>query len=194
MSVTSYTIQAVFFYLFSAVIIGSALMVVLLRNIVRSAFALFFTLSGVAGIYILLGADFVGVTQVLIYIGGVLILIVFGVMLTHNVYSVDIFNKLGTLVMGTISAIVTFTIIYYSVKPVNWLFIGFKQDLPTAQPIGTQLMGTFLLPFELASILLVLAMVGAAYLIRSEVRGTSQAGAGDPGNEQRQDTAGKKVH
>ena len=194
MSVTSYTIQAVFFYLFSAVIIGSALMVVLLRNIVRSAFALFFTLSGVAGIYILLGADFVGVTQVLIYIGGVLILIVFGVMLTHNVYSVDIFNKLGTLVMGTISAIVTFTIIYYSVKPVDWLFIGFKPDLPTARPIGTQLMGTFLLPFELASILLVLAMVGAAYMIRSEVRGTSQAGAGDPGNEQRQDTAGKKVH
>ena len=96
MSINSYTVQAVFFYLFAALIVGSALLVVLLRNIVRSAFALFFTLFGVAGIYILLGADFVGVTQVLIYIGGVLILIVFGVMLTHNVYSVDIFNKLYT--------------------------------------------------------------------------------------------------
>ncbi len=175
----SLTVQAIFFYIFAALIIGSALLVVLLRNIVRSAFALFFTLFGVAGIYILLGADFVGVTQVLIYIGGVLILIVFGVMLTHNVYSVDIFNKLGTLVMGTVSAIITFTIIYYSIKPVSWLYIGYKADLPTTGPIGTQLMTNYLLPFELASVLLVLAMVGAAYLIRSEVRESRHKGAAD---------------
>jgi NADH-quinone oxidoreductase subunit J len=172
----SYTVQAVFFYIFAALIIGSALLVVLLRNIVRSAFALFFTLFGVAGIYILLGADFVGVTQVLIYIGGVLILIVFGVMLTHNAYSLDIFNKLGTVVMGTLSAIITFTVIYYSIKRVPWLFIGYKSNIPTTKPIGMQLLTNYLLPFELASVLLVLAMIGAAYLIRSEVRGNKEAG------------------
>lgn len=166
----SNTVQTIFFYFFAVMIIGSALLVVLLRNIVRSAFALFFTLFGVAGIYILLGADFLGVAQVLIYIGGVLILIVFGVMLTHNSYSVDMFNKLGTVVMGTVSAILTFTIIYYSIKPVTWLYIGYKANAPTTQPIGMQLLTNYLLPFELASILLVLAMVGAAYLIRSEVR------------------------
>ncbi len=183
MSVNSYTVQAVFFYIFAALIVGSALLVVLLRNIVRSAFALFFTLFGVAGIYILLGADFVGVTQVLIYIGGVLILIVFGVMLTHNVYSVDIFNKLGTLVMGTVSAIVTFTMIYYAIKQVPWLYIGYKANAPTTGPIGRELMTSYLLPFELASVLLVLAMIGAAYLIRSEVKVKKAAGNGGPSGE-----------
>ncbi len=164
-----YALEAAFFYLFSAMIIGSALLVVLFRNIVRSAFALFFTLFGVAGIYVLLGADFVGVTQVLIYIGGVLILIVFGVMLTHRSYSVDMFNRLGTLVMGAVSAIVTFTIIYYAVRRAPWYSVGYKPALPTTQPIGKELLTTYLLPFELVSVLLVLAMIGAAYLIRSEV-------------------------
>lgn len=171
MSDMSLYTQNIFFYIFAVMIVCSALLVVLLRNIVRSAFALFFTLFGVAGIYVMLGADFIGVTQVLIYIGGVLILIVFGVMLTHRSYSVDIFNNLGTLVMGTVSAIVTFTLIFYAVKPAGWIFVGYKPDLPTTQPIGMQLLTTYLLPFELASVLLVLAMIGAAYLIRSEVRG-----------------------
>ncbi len=170
MSAVPSTVHLLFFYFFAAMTIASALLVVLLRNIVQSAFALFFTLFGVAGIYILLGADFVGVTQVLIYIGGVMILIVFGVMLTHNSYSVDIFNRLGTLVMGTISAIVTFTIIYYAIRQVPWRLIGYKASIPTTRPIGTLLMTDYLLPFELASVLLVLAMVGAAYLIRSELR------------------------
>ena len=183
MSINSYTVQAVFFYIFAAMIVGSALLVVLLRNIVRSAFALFFTLFGIAGIYVLLGADFVGVTQVLIYIGGVLILIVFGVMLTHNVYSVDIFNKLGTLVMGTVSAIVTFTIIYYAIKQVPWLYIGYKANVPTTGPIGRELMTTYLLPFELASVLLVLAMIGAAYLIRTEVKAKKETGNGAPAGD-----------
>ena len=192
MSINSYTVQAVFFYLFAALIVGSALLVVLLRNIVRSAFALFFTLFGISGIYILLGADFVGVTQVLIYIGGVLILIVFGVMLTHNVYSVDIFNKLGTLVMGTVSAIVTFTIIYYAIKDVPWLYIGYKANAPTTGPIGRELMTTYLLPFELASVLLVLAMIGAAYLIRSEVKEKKQAGNGVPAGDRPAEAARKE--
>lgn len=170
MRIDTYTIQEIFFYLFSFVIIGSALLVVLLKNIVRSAFALFFTLFGIAGIYILLGADFISVTQILIYIGGVMILIVFGVMLTRNVYSVEIFNKLGTVVMGTFSAILTFTIIYYAIKDVPWIYIGYKPNLPTTRPIGIQLLTIYLLPFELASLLLVLAMIGAAYLIRTEVK------------------------
>ncbi len=164
-------VQTVFFYIFAVMIIGSALLVVMMKNIVRSAFALFFTLFGVAGIYIMLGADFVGVVQILIYIGGILILIVFGVMLTHRAYSVAIFNRTGTVVMGTVSAIITFTIIYYAVKKASWLVIGYKPNLPTTHSIGMQLLTTYLLPFELASVLLVLAMIGAAYLIRSEIKG-----------------------
>ncbi|MGB9735166.1 MAG: NADH-quinone oxidoreductase subunit J family protein [bacterium] len=181
MRIDTYTVQEMLFYIFAFLILGSALLVVLLKNIVRSAFALFFTLFGVAGIYILLGADFIGVTQVLIYIGGVMILIVFGVMLTRNVYSVEIFNRLGTVVMGTISAILTFTIIYYSIKNVPWIYIGYKPDTPTTQPIGSQLLTNYLLPFELASLLLVLAMIGAAYLIRTEVKARKKA------NERRED-------
>ncbi len=170
----SYTVHSIFFYVFASIIIGSALLVVLFNNIVKSAFALFFTLFGVAGIYVLLGADFLGVTQVLIYIGGILILIVFGVMLTQRSYSADIFNRTGTVVMGTISAIITFTLIYYAIKPSPWFNVGYKPDVPTTQIIGTQFLTTYILPFELASIMLVLGMIGAASLIRSEIRRKDQ--------------------
>src|SRR3954471_22996416 len=76
------TATAVLFYIFAIMAAGSALMVVVSRNIVRMAVALLFTLSGVAGLYFLLNAEFLAAVQLVVYAGGTLILIVFGVMLT----------------------------------------------------------------------------------------------------------------
>src|SRR5436305_8081556 len=76
------TVTAVLFWLVAGVVGGSALMVVLTQNIVRSAAWLLFTLAGTSALYFLLGADFVAATQLIVYVGGVLVLVVFGVMLT----------------------------------------------------------------------------------------------------------------
>ena len=83
------------FYVFAVITVVSAFVVVFSRNIMYAAFSLLFTFFGVAGLYVLLSADFLAVTQILIYVGGILVLLLFGVMLTNNVVSVDI--KTGTL-------------------------------------------------------------------------------------------------
>ena len=86
------------FYFFAVVSLFSAGVVVFSRNIMYSAFSLLFTFFGVAGIYVLLNADFIAVAQLLIYVGGILVLLLFGVMLTNKVVSVDM--KTGTLQIG----------------------------------------------------------------------------------------------
>ena len=78
------------FYLFALVTVGSAAVVVLARSLIYSAFALLFTFFGVAGLYVILGADFLAATQLLVYVGGILVLLLFGVMLTHKLYDLDL--------------------------------------------------------------------------------------------------------
>src|ERR687892_1893948 len=109
-------VSTVVFYLVAIITIGSALMVALSRNIIYSAFSLLGTFAGVAGLYIFLGADFVAAVQVLIYVGGILILILFAVMLTHRITDVQITNRAA----GRIPALlVTGTLIYLLIDAVN---------------------------------------------------------------------------
>jgi NADH-quinone oxidoreductase subunit K len=82
---TRMELQAIVFYVFAFITLGSAFVVVFSRNIIYSAFSLLFTFFGVAGLYVLLNADFLAVTQILIYVGGILVLLLFGVMLTNRV-------------------------------------------------------------------------------------------------------------
>ncbi len=95
------------FYVFAFITIVSAFIVVFSKNIIYSAFALLFTFFGVAGLYVLLQADFLAVTQILIYVGGILVLLLFGVMLTNKVISVEI--KTGTI--QTIPALILVAIV-----------------------------------------------------------------------------------
>ena len=87
------SITAAVFYLLALVTVGSALGVALSRSIVYSAFALMGTLLGVAAIFVLLGADFLGVVQLLVYVGGILVLTLFAVMLTHRISDVNVSNR-----------------------------------------------------------------------------------------------------
>ena len=86
-------LEALVFYLLAALTIGSALIVAGSHNLVYSAFALLGTFMGVAGLYALLAADFVAVIQVMLYIGGILVLILFAVMLTHRIADVEVSNS-----------------------------------------------------------------------------------------------------
>src|SRR5438445_13641317 len=86
-------ISTAVFYLVALITVGSAAMVAFSRNIIYSAFSLLGAFGGVAGIYVFLGADFVAAVQLLIYVGGILVLVLFAVMLTHRITDVEITNR-----------------------------------------------------------------------------------------------------
>ena len=109
-----------FFYLLATVIVVSAMGVALAPNILYSAFALLGTLGGVAGLYLYLGADFVGIAQFLIYVGGILVLILFAVLLTNKIGEVNITNLSQGLMVGAPSAIALIAILVKMALGTEW--------------------------------------------------------------------------
>lgn len=157
------------FYIFAAIVIGSAAIVVLSKNIMYSAFSLLFTFFGIAGLYVLLFADFVALTQIMVYIGGILVLIIFGVMLTTKITGVDIktgtTGKVQLITSLVVVAIIAVTLIMLFTN-VEWVSREFTQPNTTIEGLGYALMTEYLLPFEVASVLLLIALVGAALIAR----------------------------
>jgi len=156
------------FYVFAALTVASAVVMVFSRNVIYSAVGLLFTFFGVAGIYVLLAADFVAVVQVMIYVGGILILLLFGVMLSQRVTKVEL--RTGTLqlvpallVVGS-GLVVLLRVMYKT----GWKEVPAAEFKATSATIGTLLMTDFLIPFEVVSILLLLALIGAAFIARKE--------------------------
>ncbi|MFA6469628.1 MAG: NADH-quinone oxidoreductase subunit J [Bacteroidota bacterium] len=161
----------IIFYFFAAITVGSAAIVVFSRNIVYSAFALLFTFFGVAGIYVLLNADFLAITQLLVYVGGILVLLLFGVMLTTNTVSLDV--KPGSLnVLPAVSVVAVIAGLLGGVYWTSDWFVstqmGELMNQTTSKEIGNALITTHVLPFEIASVILLVAIVGAAMMARRE--------------------------
>ncbi|MFQ5798479.1 MAG: NADH-quinone oxidoreductase subunit J [Bacteroidota bacterium] len=156
------------FYVFALITVISAFIVVFSRSVIYSAFSLLFTFFGVAGLYVLLNADFLAVTQLLIYVGGILVLLLFGVMLTSKVVSVEI--KTGTL--QTLPAVIVSAAVAGTLGGVYWItdwkVLPSTEVSSTAPRIGELLMTQFLLPFEVASVVLLVALLGAAMIARRE--------------------------
>lgn len=162
-------LYAIFFYVFAIVVLGAAAVVVFSRNVVHSAFALLFTLFGVAGIYALLMADFLAVTQLLVYVGGILVLVLFGVMLTTKVFDVQI--RTGTF--QTVPAVAIAGLLAGILVGIFWstdwtLAPAAPEARSMAAPLGVQFLTTYLLPFEVASVVLLVALIGAAMIARRE--------------------------
>jgi TM2 domain-containing membrane protein YozV len=96
------TPEVAIFWTLAALTVGSATVVVLARSLIYSAFALLFTFLGVAGLYLLLGADFLATTQLLVYVGGILVLLLFGVMLTHKLYDLELRSEVTQFAPGIV--------------------------------------------------------------------------------------------
>jgi NADH-quinone oxidoreductase subunit J len=158
----------IIFYLFAIITIGSAIIVVNARNIVHAAFSMLLTFFGVAGIYVLLGADFLAVVQIMVYVGGILILMLFGVMLTNKITNVDI--RSGSIqVIPAIIGLAVFAALLISVMTAtNWKTEPFSIPLKTAFDIGEILISQYVLIFELLAILLLVALIGAASIARRD--------------------------
>lgn len=158
---------AAVFWLFALVTVGSAAVVVLARSLIYSAFALLFTFFGVAGLYVLLGADFLAATQLLVYVGGILVLLLFGVMLTHKLYDLDLRSEVTQFGPGLIIAGgLFFVVLVPTALRTEWMTASPRIPAPTTETIGQLFLGQFLLPFEAASILLLVALIGAAMIVR----------------------------
>ena len=153
------------FALFAALTMGGAIMVATSKNLVYSAYALLGCFCGVAGLYIFLDADFLAAAQLIIYVGGILVLILFGVMLTHKIREIHISNESGPTLSAALISGATFLILSFVAFRTDWE-ADTRPALPTTQELGKAFMSKYLLPFEASSILLLGALIGAAYLAR----------------------------
>ena len=159
----------VFFGLAALVVVPSA-MIAFSRNLVYSAFALLGTFAGIAGLFVLLGADFLAVIQVLVYVGGILVLYLFAVMMTSGISDVRITNRSIGVKAAVPALILLLILLAKLIYGTKWLVKPELQYQPTTAGIGSSLLTEYLLPFELISILLLATLVGAVAGARKEVK------------------------
>lgn len=165
--------QVMAFYLLATVMVVSAIGVIALQDIVKSAFLLALTFISVGGLFVLLHADFLAAAQILIYAGAIVILLVFGIMLTHrsqdseNTHSLD--YHLATLAFVGLGLLV---LLLRAVVSGQWnTAAGGATTLPTlntAAVIGKQFFNPYILPFEIASVILLMALIGAIVIAKKE--------------------------
>jgi NADH:ubiquinone oxidoreductase subunit 6 (subunit J) len=175
-----------FFLLFSGIACAFAIAVVVSPNIVRMAFYLVISLAATAGLFFLAGADFVGSMQLLIYVGGTLVLLVFGVMLTSQSRFISMRTSRSELLLAAMVGASFFAVLAAAAYMPSWGNLTRDQVAaislePTATPIGMGLLGVrvddparsgYLLIFEIISVHLLVVLVGAAYLARSRRKRT----------------------
>lgn len=181
--------SAVLFYVFALMAGGSAVGVVISRNIVRTAVLLLFTLTGVAGLYFLLHAEFLAAVQLVVYAGGTLILIIFGVMLTSKSPFSHFEPKRSEVAIAVAIGVVLLTALiagFMTMPRVTDAGNPPAEAYPVAQ-LGRVLLGDYLVPFELVSVLLLVVMIGAAYLAkgRRDPSGARSPSSSAPGLSER---------
>ena len=167
----AYSTELICFLILSAVIVSGSLAVVLLENIVYSAFLLGGVFMAVAGLYLLLNASFVAAAQVLVYVGAVNVLILFAIMLVNKKEKLNPIKGLKTrkLISGGVCGGLLILLLRVSFTT-EWNIPGPSSIGDEAtERIGEHLFTVYLLPFELASILLLMAMIGAIVLARRDV-------------------------
>ncbi len=160
---------AVFYLLAGLSVIGAA-GVAFSRNIIYSALSLMASFLGVAGLYVMLYAEFVAGVQVLIYVGGVLVLTLFAVMLTQGIQDVEVSNRSVGRTIGLVIVAGTFAVMMKAFMDAKWRIADPAATMPSSTyGIGDALLGPYVLPFEVASIVLLTVLVGAVVLSRKEV-------------------------
>lgn len=193
------TVADLLFWLFAAATCGGAIGVVLSQNVVRMAFWLMVSLGSVAGLFFLLSADFLGAAQLLIYVGGTVVLLIFGVMLTASGPYLKLETRPTEVLLGLAAGVGLLGVLVYSVGAVDWKTVAAKLPEPgpvavaagrtgeiarseageSVKPLGLALLGVradhpgrpgYLLPFEVISVHLLIVLIGAGYLARAKRR------------------------
>jgi NAD(P)H-quinone oxidoreductase subunit 6 len=157
------------FYLIAALTVGSGLYAILARNIVRAVFALLVTFACMAGLYAMLSADFVAIVQLMVYVGGILVLMLFAVMLTSQIERAATSNPsagLAGMIFGLLVGMASLALLVGLAVKAPWNQAPAGEFAPTTAGIGQQLLSGALLPFELLSVVLLAVIIGAVVVAR----------------------------
>jgi NADH:ubiquinone oxidoreductase subunit 6 (subunit J) len=160
------------FWILAAVMLGSALLVVTLRDIIRCGLAMMVCFGALAGIYVILGAPLIAAAQVIVYIGAISVLILFAIMLTQTKSAPTRLVFQTQAVPAAISAIVIAIVIALAIGATDWGEVPKRIRLAT-DALSQVLFNDFILPFEVVSVLLLAAVIGGVFIAKREPRGPS---------------------
>ena len=165
-------IKLIIFNIFILLSIIPSFWVAFSSDIVHAAFSLLFTFFGVAGLYVLLGADFIGVVQVIIYIGGILVLIIFGVMMTERGKMLRLSVQLPGRIFAAILSLIILVGLVLAIIRTPWPIVPSPAAPgPTSAAMGELILSKYLIPFEVVALLLLASLVGAVLIVRRSVQG-----------------------
>ncbi|MCJ7733662.1 MAG: NADH-quinone oxidoreductase subunit J [Anaerolineales bacterium] len=168
-------VPVLIFAFVSLVTLGAAIAVVTNKNILHSAFYLVLAFVGVAAIYVLLEAPFIAVVQVLVYIGAIAILIVFAIMLTRRIMSKDLERRNKQWIWSALGALALFGVLGWIVYSANWPAMQGAAPEDPIVLLGQELLSTYVIPFEVASVLLLAALVGSILIGRERDQASRSA-------------------
>ncbi len=173
--------EAVIWLLLAGMGVVGAGTVALSRNVVHCAYGLLFALLSVCTMYAMLGADFLAITQVIVYVGGILVLVVFGVMMTHRIEAKNLRQEIVQPLGALVAALFVFGLSMSMVLNEAWpLLENVADPEPSIRLLGRAFLTDYLFPFEFASVLLLLAMIGAAMLTRERHDAAADPDASGP--------------
>jgi NADH-quinone oxidoreductase subunit J len=161
-------VPAAIFYILAAIMIGAAVMVVSIKNIFHSALFLVLCFFSVAGIYVLLEAEFLAAVQVLIYVGAITILMIFAIMLTHKLYSAKIRQSNEQVIPGLIIVGALLVATIFALGSTAWKLSFETAPVQSTVGVGKLLLTKYVLPFEIVSVVLLTALIGAVIIARRE--------------------------
>jgi NADH:ubiquinone oxidoreductase subunit 6 (subunit J) len=159
---------AIAFYVTAIAMLVGAVGMVLNRDMIRSAMLLILVLSGVAAMYVLLSADFLAIAQLLVYVGAIMILMLFAIMLTPNQLDLPGGSPQAQRISAALTALAVGAISVWAVMSHPWNLRSAPLNMETAATIGNLLLTTYVLPFWIASVLLTVGLVGAIVIAREE--------------------------
>lgn len=177
-------LESLLFYTFAAMAVGAALLLVHIRNTARALFLFFVVLFAMAGLYLFALADFIAITQILVYVGGVLILLIFAFMLSNKELLKDLQSTSKRFISLPNWQALVLSFLFLGVMVYS--YIGWSQQIPqwmtqseakgtiilatdnNIQMLGFKFMTQYILPFEIISVFLMMTLIGAAHLSRKE--------------------------
>ncbi len=160
-------LTSILFYTFEALAALSSIALIFVRNVFHGALLLITCLLALAGIYVLAFAEFVAVTQILVYAGGILVVIIFGIMLTTKLSGKPLLIEHAYRFSGTLAGSLFFAMLVFTIASESFKNLPPPTALTEIRTIGVGLMTDFALPFEVAGILLLVALIGAAIIASS---------------------------
>jgi len=159
----------IYWWLFTVAVVGGAIGCVAFRSLYHAALSLITSLTGVAGYFVLLHAEFLAMAQIIVYVGGIMVLIIAAILVSQNIMGREIKQDNNLVWPALLASGAWFCIMIYANMRMAYVFDPEGSWLASnVEQVGWSLMATYTLPFEIAGLLLFMAMIGAIVIARRE--------------------------